>query len=186
MCFTSLLLNVFPSKELVGDQAERPHLHWSMAPPFWKARQHTACQQTNKAWHCAKEDAETQPKKIYHRPLPPWLGTRTLYFGTSFIWDSNYCTNTDYHLKCAAQMDDCLWTAVIVVTYKKSHFPARYSVNPQGSWALDTRSSFWKETTNCNHWIEVEFVPYVPWKQSDSLLLLHSPSPKKEKTEINV
>lgn len=90
------------------------------------------------------------PKRVtqtYHHLLPSWLGTRTLYIGTSFIWDSNYCTNIDYHLKCAAQMDYCLWIAVIVVICKKSHFLARYGVNPQGSWTMGTRSSFWKEPT---------------------------------------
>lgn len=36
------------------------------------------------------------------------------------------------------------------------------------------------------HWMEVEFVPYVPQKQKDSLLLLHRPCPKKERTERKV
>lgn len=85
------------------------------------------------------------PKRVtqkYYHPLPSWLGTRTLYVGTSFIGDSNYCTNTDYHLKHAAEMDDCLWIAVTVVTYKKSHFlwDMVWTHKAHGQWAQDLPS----------------------------------------------
>lgn len=39
---------------------------------------------------------------------PPDWELELCIVGTSFILDSSYCTNIDYHLKCAAQMDDSL------------------------------------------------------------------------------
>ena len=110
----------------------------------WAAHSMPAHQQT---LALTKRPSPKRVTQTYRHPLPSWKGTRTLYVGTSFIWDSNYCMDIDYHLKCAAQMDDCLWIAVTVVTYKKFHFLVRYSVNPQGSWTMGTRSSFWKEPT---------------------------------------
>lgn len=147
--FTSILPIIFLLRRAGGRPGRMPHLHLSTASPFWKARQphSVSAHQQTLALHQGgcKDPSQKRVTQTYHHPLPSWLGTRTLYVGTSFIWDPNYCTNIDYHLKRAVQTDGCLRITVMIVTYKKSHFLERYGVNPQSSWTMGTRPSFWKE-----------------------------------------
>lgn len=181
----------FPSEELVGDQAEHPTCTSRWHHPSEKPGNTQRVSTPTKLGTAQRRMQKSSPKRVtqtYHRPLPSWLGTRTLHVGTSFIWDSIYCTNTDYHLKCAAPMNDCLWTAVIVVTYEKSHFLARYSVNPQGSWTLGTRSSFWKETKLHTVTTGQKLSLYLMFLGSKVILFSSYTAHllKKERTEINV
>lgn len=118
----------------MGDQVECPTCTGQQNHPSEKPSSMPAHQQTLALY---KGECRESAQKVYSNILPfSWLGTRTLYDCTSFIWDSNYCMDIYYHLKHADQIHDYLWTAVTVVTYKKSYFLVRYGVNPQGSWTM--------------------------------------------------